>query len=177
MSLSGKIETTANVATIVVAVLLSAVLIKLYVLPSRAESKVPVASAPEVVRGKNLDGRLLGVDWTKNHRTLVLAISTTCHYCNESVPFFRTLGTAGKDVKMLAVLPQPVTEARQYLSNAGVRVDDVRQVPLNTLGVRGTPTLLLVNDAGVVTDVWVGKLEPDQQTQVLAALENKTSGG
>ena len=56
-------------------------------------------------------------------------------------------------------------------------MDDVRQVPLNTLGVRGTPTLLLVNDAGVVTDVWVGKLEPDQQTQVLAALENKTSGG
>lgn len=177
MSLSRKIETTANVATIIVAVLLSAVLIKLYMLPSRAASKAPVVSVPEVRRGKNLDGHLLDVDWKKNHRTLVLAISTTCHYCNESVPFFRTLGPAGKDVRMVAVLPQPVNEARQYLSNAEVHVDDVRQVPLTTLGVRGTPTLLLVNDSGVVTDVWVGKLEPDQQTQVLAALEKKTSGG
>lgn len=176
MNLSRKIETTANVATIIVAVLLSTVLIKLYVLPSRAESKAPVVSAHKVVRGKNLDGRLLGVDWTKNHSTLVLAISTTCHYCNESVPFFRTLGPAGKGVKMLAVLPQTVTEARQYLSNAGVRVDDVRQVPLNTLGVRETPTLLLVNDAGVVTDVWAGKLEPSQETQVLATLEKVASG-
>jgi hypothetical protein len=177
MNISGKIETTANVATIIVAVLLSTVLIKLYVLPGRAESKAPVVSAPEVVRGKNLDGRLLGVDWAKNHRTLVLAISTTCHFCNESVPFFRTLGPAGKDVKMLAVLPQPVNEARQYLSTAGVRVDDVRQAPLNTLGVRGTPTLLLVNDAGVVTDVWVGKLQPDQETQVLTALGKNMTGG
>ena len=119
MSLSGKIETTANVATIIVALLLSTVLIKLYVLPSRAESKAPVVTAPEVVRGKNLDGRILGVDWTKNHRTLVLAISTTCHYCNESVPFFRTLGPACKDVKMLAVLPQPVTEAGDTLTTQG----------------------------------------------------------
>jgi hypothetical protein len=78
---------------------------------------------------------------------------------------------------MLAVLPQPATEARKYFSNAGVRVDDVRQVPLNTLGIRETPTLLLVNDAGVVTEVWAGKLEPSQETQVLATLEKPASGG
>jgi hypothetical protein len=58
-----------------------------------------------------------------------------------------------------------------------VHVDDVKQVPLNTLGVRGTPTLLLVNDAGVVTDVWTGKLQPDQEAQVLAALGKKNTGG
>lgn len=58
-----------------------------------------------------------------------------------------------------------------------MHVDDVRQLPLNTLGVRGTPTLLIVNDAGVVTDVWVGKLEPDQETQVLTALGKNLTGG
>lgn len=75
------------------------------------------------------------------------------------------------------MLPQPVTEAQQYLNGAGVHVDVVRQVPLNTLGVRGTPTLLLVNDVGVVTDVWVGKLQPNQEAQVLTALERKIVGG
>jgi hypothetical protein len=32
---------------------------------------------------------------------------------------------------------------------------------------------MLVNDAGVVTDMWVGKLQPDQETKVLAAVEKK----
>jgi hypothetical protein len=173
MSISRTIEVTANVATIVVAALISTVVIKTYVFPNTVARNAAVVSAPEVVKGKSVDGRALGVDWKRNHRTLVLAISTTCHYCKDSVPFYQKLGAAGNDVKMVAVLPQPVAEAQQYLGGAGVRVDDVRQVSLNTLGVRGTPTLLLVNDVGVVTDVWVGKLQPDQEAQVLTALEKK----
>lgn len=177
MSISGKIETTANVATIIVAVLLTAVVVKTYVFPNAVARSIPAVSAPEVVKGKSVDGRALGVDWKRNNRTLVLAISTTCHYCKDSIPFYQKLGAAGADVKMVAVLPQPVTESQQYLNGAGVHVDDVRQVPLNTLGVRGTPTLLLVNDVGVVTDVWVGKLQPDQEAQVLTVLEKKVVGG
>jgi len=84
-------------------------------------------------------------------------------------PFFHRLGEAG--LKTVAVLPQPLAEARQYLDGAGVHVDELRQIPLNTLGVRGTPTMLLVNDAGVVVDVWVGKLPTEQENQVLAALK------
>jgi len=78
---------------------------------------------------------------------------------------------------MVAVAPQSVSEAQQYLSRVGVQVDEVRQVQFNTLGVRATPTLLLVNDAGVVMDVWVGKLPPDQETQVLTALDNRVVVG
>lgn len=177
MSLSTKIETTANAATIVVAVLISSFLVKAYFFPNVIAPTTATVLASEVAKGKSVDGRALGVDWKKNHRTLVLAISTTCHYCKDSVPFYRKLGATGTDVKMVAVLPQPVIEGQQYLGGAGVHVDEVRQVPLNTLGVRGTPTLLLVNDAGVVMDVWVGKLQSDQETQVLTALEKKIVGG
>jgi hypothetical protein len=177
MSISRKIEVTANVATIVVAALISVVVVKTYVFPNAVPRSTVAASAPEVVKGKSVDGRALGVDWKKNRRTLVLAISTTCHFCKDSVPFYQKLGATGTDVKVVAVLPQSVTEARKYLGGAGVHVDEVRQVPLNTLGVRGTPTLLLVNDVGVVTDVWVGKLQPDQETQVMTALVKKIVGG
>jgi hypothetical protein len=170
MSLSGKIETTANVATIIVAVLLSMFLVKAYFFPNVIARTQTTAIAPEVTKGKTVDGRALGVDWKKNRRTLVLAISTTCHFCTESAPFFRRLAEVTKDLKTVAVLPQPVPEAQQYLSKVGVHVDEVRQVPLSTVGVRATPTVLLVNDSGVVTDVWVGKLPPEQETQVLTAL-------
>ena len=177
MSLSRKIEIAANVATIVVAALISTVVVKTYVFHNPVAGSTAAVVVPEVVKGKSVDGRALGVDWAKNHRTLVLAISTACHYCKDSVPFYQKLADREGRVKMVAVLPQSVAEAQQYLNGAGVHVDEVRQVPLNTLGVRGTPTLLLVNDVGVVTDVWVGKLQPDQETQVLTALGGKVVGG
>jgi hypothetical protein len=172
MSLSEKIETTANVATIIVAALFSTVLIKAYLYPTAIGRTTTSVLASELVKGKSVDSRALKVDWARNHRTLVLAVSTACHYCQDSIPFYRKLGEAGADVKMVAVLPQSVPEAQQYFGSGGVHVDDVKQVPLNTLGVRATPTLLLVNDVGVVTDVWVGKLQPEQETQVLTALGN-----
>ena len=70
----------------------------------------------------------------------------------------------------MAVLPQPVPESEQYLSGEGVHVDQVKQATMSGLGVRGTPTMLLVNGAGVVTKIWVGKIQPEQEQQVLTAL-------
>ena len=52
MSLSGKIETAANAAAIVIAVLISIVLVKTYVLPKPASQQSSVVSVPDVVRGE-----------------------------------------------------------------------------------------------------------------------------
>ena len=76
-----------NVATIIVAPSLSTVLVKTYLLPNAAPNGIAAISAFDVVtKGKSVDGRALNVDWARNHRTLVLAISTTCHYCTQSPP-------------------------------------------------------------------------------------------
>jgi hypothetical protein len=56
------------------------------------------------------------------------------------------------------------------LEGAGVHVDQIKQVTMGDIGVRGAPTLFLVNGAGAVTKVWVGKLAPEQEEQVLTAL-------
>ncbi|SPF53650.1 exported hypothetical protein [Candidatus Sulfopaludibacter sp. SbA4] len=174
MSLPTKIQTTADLATIGVAVLLSAVLIKVYLVPA-SSPRVPPAAPPAVAAtsvGSSLKGQLPGVDWSKNGRTLVLAISTQCHFCKESTPFYRRLEQeVGKVVKMVAVLPQPAHEAEQYLKDEGVQVDQVKQVSLGTIGVRGTPTILLVDSKGVVTKVWTGKLKAEEQEQVLGVLK------
>jgi len=87
MSLSKKIETAANAATIVVAVLLSALSVKGIFFPSLMVRTTTHSHALEIVQGKTVNGRALGVDWKNNQRTLVLAISTTCHYCTESAFF------------------------------------------------------------------------------------------
>jgi len=164
-----KLETVANLSTIVVSLLLSIVLIRVFLLPEGR----PAASAakPQVAKGTSLKGSLEGVDWSKNGRTLVLAISTRCHFCTDSAPFFQRLSKGRPaNTKLLAVLPQAVDESRKYLEQEGVRVDDVRQAQLDSIKVRGTPTLLLVDSTGTVAEAWVGKLEPSQEEDVLRVL-------
>jgi len=83
-----------HVATIIVAPLLSTVLVKTYFLPKAAPNGTAAISAFDVVtKGKSVDCRALNVDWARNHRTLVLAISTTCHYCTQSTSTPRGPGT------------------------------------------------------------------------------------
>ena len=77
----------------------------------------------------------------------------------------------GRGVKIVAVLPQSVAEAQQYLYGAGLHVDAIRQASLREIGVRGTPTMLLVNSGGVITMVWPGELQPEEQDKVLTALK------
>lgn len=166
-----KLETLANLSTILVSLLLSIVLVKVFLLP---EERSPASAVrPQVAKGTSLKGSLPGVDWSKNGRTLVFAISTRCHFCTDSAPFLKRVSEQRlASTKLLAVLPQTVDESRKYLDQQGVRVDDVKQAPLDSIEVSGTPTLLLVDKAGTVAGVWVGKLEPSQQEEVLRVLKS-----
>lgn len=119
---------------------------------------------------------LPGTDWAKNQRTLVLALQIGCHFCSESSSFYQKLvqerSHFGK-TQFVAVLPQPVENSTAYLNKLGVSVDEIRQGSLGEIGVQGTPTLLLVNSAGVVTEAWDGKLQPEQEQSVFARLQIK----
>ncbi len=163
-----KLESLANLATIIVSLVLTAVLIRVFLLPQPR----PAANLADQHIGINLKQSLPDVDWAKNKRTLVLAVSTQCHFCTESAPFFQRIQKERpRDLKLLAVLPQAVDEGRKYLDGEGVHVDDVKQATLSSIGVTGTPTMLLVDGKGTVAKAWEGKLQPDQQAVVLAALK------
>ena len=68
-------------------------------------------------------------------------------------------------------MPQEAAQARQYLTNHEIQLNDIKQLGLGSLGVTGTPTLILVDTNGVVIGWWVGKLSPTQEAEVLAKLK------
>ncbi len=114
-SMYKKIEVLANVMTIVVAALISVALVKAYFIPAPPAVTARTMSGEAGV-GTSLEGRLPDVDWGRNERTLLVAISTQCHFCKESTPFYRKLQEQiGKRLKIVAVLPQPTTAAEQFL--------------------------------------------------------------
>lgn len=170
--LSRRIELIANIAIIVVACLFAIILVKAHFLDRQPQ---PVTTGEKQVADKITDSSL-NVDWKKSEQTLVLALSNTCHFCTESAPFYQKVASNRGKVRLIAVLPQSIEEGQAYLNKLGVAVDEVKQLRLDAIGVQGTPTLFLINSSGVITEKWVGKLMPDQESMVLKALEKHTSG-
>ena len=165
-----RIELVANVAIIVVAILLGVVLVRNYLLPrSRAPQQAAASSIPP---GTKL--LLPGVDWKANGKTLVLALSTGCHFCTDSGAFYQRVAqerAKAGNLRLVAVFPEPVPEGQKYLSNLGVTVDEVRQARLDSIGVAGTPTLIMADGEGSVLDSWRGRLPREKESEVFARLK------
>ena len=167
------IQVAANIAIIIVAVLICSVIAKDYFAqkpvgqPSKAEglSDKPLA---EIQTGTQLS--VSGVDWSKSNHTLLLAISSKCHFCSESAPFYQRLSKERGRIQLVAVLPQSISEGHTYLDSLKISVDDIRQASLSSLGVRGTPTIILVDGAGRAVKSWVGKLDASQEADVMSSL-------
>lgn len=166
-----KLEVAANCCIILVAIVVVGVLVKKYLLTT------PAVTDPEVSVGTRIT--LAGVNWGENGQTLVVVSQTGCHFCSESAPFYQRLVQEAKtrgNVRLVFVLPQPVAEGQKYLNDLGLFVSDIVQAPLKSIQVRGTPTLLLVNNKGVVMDLWLGKLPPEKEAEVLGKLQCEDCG-
>lgn len=167
---SKKLEIASHIAIIVVAILLSVILVKNYLLPRNDQQ--PNGPAPQqVATGTRLS--LPDVDWARNRRTLVAVLSTTCRYCTESASLYQQIAAERMrrdDVKTIALFPQPVADAQKYLNQLGVTVDEIKQVEPSAVNARGTPTLLMVDETGTVKKVWIGKLPADKEAEVLTQL-------
>jgi thioredoxin-related protein len=162
-----KIELTANILVIVVAVLIGSVFIQRYVFPS-----TPASSEPELPKvGDKV--ALANFDWSKSKKNLLLLLQKECHYCSDSVGFYKVLiqHIKAKDVNIVAVLPQNKEESEKYLRDLGITGIEVRQSQLKSLLVAGTPTVILANDKGEITNVWIGKLSPEKENEVLGTLK------
>jgi len=72
----------------------------------------------------------------------------------------------------LLFCPQSVEESKAHLNQLGIRGIEVRSSPLEDVSVSGTPTLILLNNKGEVTDFWVGKLTPDKEIEVINKLNS-----
>jgi len=115
------------------------------------------------------------VDWRRSKQTLVLVLREGCHFCSDSAEFYRQLAMESRQTKtkLVTVLPGSIEDSRKYLNDLKVPINEIRQSPLSKVNVRGTPTLLLVNEKGVVTKSWVGQLPRDRESEVFDAIRSR----
>ncbi len=168
--LNQRAELAANVLIIVVAALLIGVFIQRHFFHKSATTNQQARVQPVIGSHMNL----LDESWANQSKTLILALQTGCHFCNESAPFYKRLieTIKDKDVKIVAVFPTSIEESKAHLNELGLTGLEVKRSPLENIQVSGTPTLILTNDKGEIMNFWLGKLTPDKEAEVINKLSS-----
>lgn len=113
---------------------------------------------------------LSAIDLPAKSKILVMYLSTSCRYCNQSARFWARLTEIGKDrnVKFIAVFPaDDGAQGELYLDKLGLSDIEVEPLALTNFQISGTPTLALFNDRGEFLSSWVGKLPPEKEKEVV----------
>jgi hypothetical protein len=168
--MKSKIELVANVILIAFAVVVGSVFLKDRLSPAAPESSV-------VKVGDRLKN-LAGWDWAAHDQTLVLGRRKGCHFCEDSAPLYQRLTAQrrqeGSKFPIVAVFPDTGDTVKEVLLSEGLGVRAPAGVPLETLKISGTPTLLLVDRSGTVLNAWIGVLSP-QELEVMGAMTAPTA--
>jgi hypothetical protein len=158
----------ANLATTIACALLSAVLIQQL---QRGSAGANRSTAPAVyASGETIEGfpELAATEGS----TVVLYLSSTCRFCNQSVPFYRELSRVRtiERFRIVAIGREPAPSLKSYLALHEIDVDQVLSVGTRSLKMTATPTLLIVDSSSRVLDSWVGLLG-GREAEVHAALK------
>jgi thiol-disulfide isomerase/thioredoxin len=166
--MKAKLEAIANVTVIVVALAAGYMVLN---------GKVARPHLPQSIAAGDQLGQVPGIDWSRHRRTLVLALNSDCHFCQDSAPFYQRLAKAqpagAQDVAIVAVFPNDAEAVRQVIKDEGLALRSIPAVPLEKLGVVGTPTLMLVDSQGRVERTWFGLLTAREEVEVMRVV----SGG
>lgn len=169
-----RLETITNVVLIAVSCAAG------YILVHRQISEMHVAQRSTAPLGSTapLVGRRLTIMAAAGlpaRSSVVVAYSTHCHFCNESLAFYRDLIRKNKlnpPIQVVFASNEAADDVRDFLAKKGVEPDAIVHVrSLSSLGVDGTPTLLIADANGVVTREFAGKLSPQGETDVQFSLE------
>ncbi len=161
-----RVELFANVAIIIVTILLGYFLVQKFLLSTNSSASQSIA----IKKGSKVD--ISDVDWQKQQQTLVIYVRKGCGYCTKSMPFYKSLTEIQPKIntKLVVVSIDDTNTTKTYLAENGIEFNEIHQANLGSIGVTGTPTLLLLNNKGEVSNSWVGKLTSDEEKEVISQL-------
>ncbi len=165
-----KLEHVANFLIVVVALLIIGILVQRYFISPSTTANPSQRQLPTI--GKKIN--LPDTNFSEKSKTLVLALSSNCRFCTESTPFYRRLIEEAKDknIRFIAVFPEAVEDSTRYLNEHGVNGFEIKQASISSIEASGTPTLILTNNKGEVTNFWVGKLPVEKELEVISQLSS-----
>ncbi len=167
-----RLEVCTNIALITVSSIAGYVLLDRHLAERRGASPQHASAIGKQIPDAGLGGAVAPAN-------VFVAFSTNCHFCRESVDFYRGLTKdpqriRGK-VRVTFISMQPGNEVKKYLTDNGVEPDAVITVPVG-LSISGTPTILLTGSDGVVKSQFAGKLSTSREKEFIEAVQTLCQG-
>ncbi len=106
----------------------------------------------------------------------ILWLQSQCRYCGESMAFYRRAVESHGAESVIVMGPEPESQLREYLNKNGLGAVPVSNHRPGTLKFSGTPTLAVLGRDRRVAGVWVGKVSPAVEDQILSALSRLRAG-
>jgi hypothetical protein len=180
--ISKRIELCANVGITLATLLISYTLIRGNLFrPAPTAEERPATTRRAPSQGDTLSpGTKItfpDVDFASSERTLLFVLSSSCKFCKQSAPFYQRIIQETQSIKnlhLVAVLPQDKKESEKYLSDLGVAIEEVKQSEPESVGAKGFPTLILVDNKGAIKKAWRGKLPAEKEAEVINQLKCAT---
>ncbi|MFV0388490.1 MAG: peroxiredoxin family protein [Pyrinomonadaceae bacterium] len=174
MKLHKNIELVSNLAIIVVSIVFVLFVANRFLSTTRSDSNSEILSAtskqkPVLESGAKVSIPNLDLTGT---RTLVVYVRKGCKFCDNSLPFYKHLieGNSKSNSAVVFVSQDDTKIMHKYLEEHSIATNRIYKADLSTIGVRGTPTLLLLDSNGKLEEYWIGQLSDEKQLQVLEKL-------
>jgi hypothetical protein len=123
--------------------------------------------------GKRMD--LPGVSWNSAPVSVVLQLSPTCHFCEESMPFYRKLAAdrngKGQLVPLVVAAEGSGKAMEAELVQNRIPASKIVVIGSALFGSTATPALYLVDSNGIVRNRFMGKLDSSAEEEVMSSIQ------
>jgi thioredoxin-related protein len=165
------LDRSANILLIVVCLIVSARVASNFFAKHQFFKTLPQVGSP---KSKGVSTSVGDIRPKPDLGGVLLFVSPTCHYCEQSLPFYRVLAKSLSQTGMtmlIAIVDQSGNmSGESYIVSRDLPQAVPVNIALNRFGITATPTLLAYNANGGVTGSWTGLLNQSAQQQVAHVL-------
>ncbi|MDP2998630.1 MAG: hypothetical protein Q8N47_14180 [Bryobacterales bacterium] len=163
------LDNVANWASIVVCLVVLITVVDHYAISRSAERR----NHRSVLGIGLLLPRLPGVGYDRANMSVLVFLSGKCIACTESqADYVQLLEAAERSegrVRIIAVLRESV----QSIEGFNARLPSIEIKDFAAYGVFGTPTVVVVDNKGIVRDFWIGRLTKNAKGNLFAIMNRE----
>jgi hypothetical protein len=119
------------------------------------------------------------VDLGKADRTVVIFLSPGCYYCVDGASLYQAIGQlrgrVPRALQLVVAGREPAAYLGKFAARYGLSPDQV--VSAQGIKIRMVPTIVVLNEAGVIERMWAGEQVGSRATAVLNYMRSATQSG
>lgn len=103
---------------------------------------------------------LQGIDFSTSEQNIIAFLDKDCKFCEQDTSFYQRLAQASKtrNVRLIVAFQHDLRDGKRYLAERYIEPSETVRLRFQSLGIQGTPTILLLNPQGRIIAKWVGEL-------------------